>query len=100
MADLDIPEDVIAAQRAYDAADAAVQGVVARMPSGVAIAAGETSIDEELRAELGQVRAERLQRLKELRDHPWWQQAGDPLKAEAALRRAARTADTSTASEP
>lgn len=90
---------MIAAQRAYDVADTAVHDVVAQMPSGAAIAAEEASIDE-LRDELERVRGQRLQRLKELRNHPWWKQAGgDPLKAEAALSKAARTTDTAIASE-
>lgn len=90
MTDLHIPQDVIDAQRAYDTADAAVHKVCERLPSGAAIAAGEAKLSDEQRAELGRVRAERLDRLEALRGHPWWKQAGDPLRAEAALRKAAR----------
>lgn len=90
MTDLHIPQDVIDAQRAYDAADAAVHKVCEGLPSGAAIAAGEATLSDEQRAELGRVRAERLDRLAALHDNPWWKQAGDPLRAEAALRKAAR----------
>jgi hypothetical protein len=46
MADLDLPTDVIEAQRAYDAADARVQELSAALPSSVAVVAGEAKFDE------------------------------------------------------
>ncbi|GAA2860292.1 hypothetical protein [Nonomuraea rubra] len=90
MADLDIPEEVIAAQRAYDEADAEVHRIVASMPSGSAVAAGEAEIPDDLADELHRARMARLDRMEELRNLPWWDEVESVLKAEMALRKAAR----------
>ncbi|GAA3172361.1 hypothetical protein [Nonomuraea roseoviolacea] len=90
MADIEIPDDVIAAQRAYDAADARVHEIVASLPSSVAIVAGEAEISDEQRQAWHEARAERMRLLFALRDLPWWGEQPDPLGAEKALRKAAR----------
>lgn len=90
MADLEIPDEVLAAQRAYDVADAAVKQALAKQPSGLAIAAGEAVISDEVRQEVAQARTARLERLRELRSLPWWDTVESPIKAEQALRKAAR----------
>lgn len=90
MADIEIPPAVIAAQQAYDAADAEVQRIIALMPSGVDVAEGNVSIPDELAGALSEARGKRLEALFALRDLPWWKEVDDPLKAEAALRKAAR----------
>ncbi|WP_188188070.1 hypothetical protein [Nonomuraea sp. SYSU D8015] len=93
MADYDIPPDAIKAQQAYDAADAEVQRLISLMPSGVAVAAGEATIPPGLADELQRARLARLARMEELRDLDWWQTVDDPIKAEMALRKAARPGD-------
>jgi hypothetical protein len=90
MADLDLPTDVIEAQRAYDAADARVQELSAALPSSVAVLAGEATWDEKAVADLLEARAERLRMLEVLRDLPWWETVPSKLDAERQLRVAAR----------
>ncbi|MFE3448935.1 hypothetical protein ACFXJ8_08340 [Nonomuraea sp. NPDC059194] len=90
MADFDLPDDLIAAQRAYDEADARVEEVTATLPSSVAVLAGEAEFTDEQRAALAEARAERLMRLTGLIDHPWWQSVDNKLDAQKQLRSAAR----------
>lgn len=90
MADLDMPAEAIAAQQAFDAADAAVRELVERLPSGVAIAAGEASISDEQRAEVQHARDARLAALHVLRAERAQLGGDNPVKLETALRQAAR----------
>ncbi|MET8985804.1 hypothetical protein ABZW49_10185 [Nonomuraea wenchangensis] len=87
------PPEAIDAQRAYDAADAEVQRLTALMPSSVAVVAGEVAVPRELREELERARSARLDALAALLDHKRWDGDGDPIKGEAALRKAARAGD-------
>jgi predicted phage gp36 major capsid-like protein len=91
MADIEIPDGVIEAQRAYDAADAHVQEVAATLPSSIDIAAKEAELSDEQRQAWEDARAERLRLLAELRDLPWWGEVPDRLAAERQLRKAARS---------
>lgn len=91
MADFDLPDDLIAAQRAYDEADARVDEVTAALPSSIAVVAGEAEFTDEQRAALVEARAERLMRLAGLLDHPWWQGVDNKLDAQKQLRSAARS---------
>ncbi|MFF4414547.1 hypothetical protein ACFYY8_18635 [Streptosporangium sp. NPDC001559] len=70
--DYDFPDDLIAAQRAFWEADAQVKEVTDRLPSSIAIAAGEAEISSEQHEELDRVRAARLEALDALNNHPWW----------------------------
>ena len=91
MADIDIPPAAIEAQQAYDAANAEAERLTALMPPSVAVAAGEASIPQELRDELEAARSRRLDALDTLRERKRELGGDDPLKAEAALRKAARS---------
>lgn len=89
MADIEIKPAAIAAQRAYDAADAEVARLVALQPSGVDVAAGEAEISDEQRAAVDEARRARLDALKALRAARA-QITGDPIEVEQAVREAAR----------
>jgi len=88
MADYEIPDDLIAAQRAYDAADAHVQEVTDALPS--AQDALEGAMTDEQKAQLAEVREARLTALEAMNRHPWWATAGDRHAAKTALWKAAR----------
>ncbi|MFD1935631.1 MULTISPECIES: hypothetical protein [Nonomuraea] len=90
MADLDLPEDVIQAQRAYDAADARVQELAAALPASVTVVNGEAAFDEQAMADLIEARSERMRMLEALRDLPWWGTVPSKLDANRQLRSAAR----------
>jgi hypothetical protein len=90
VADYEPPEGLIAAQRAYYEADAAVQEVTASLPSGIAIAAGEAAITPEQRAALDAARAERGRLVDALYAHPWFETVDDPHAARMELQRRAR----------
>ncbi|MET9339293.1 hypothetical protein [Nonomuraea sp. NPDC003804] len=90
MADLDLPEDVIEARRALDAAHARVEELAAALPSSVDVVEGRAVWDEQAVADLAEARAERLRMLGVLRDLPWWGTVPSKLDAERQLRVAAR----------
>ncbi|MEV4096987.1 hypothetical protein [Streptosporangium saharense] len=90
MANYDFPDDLIAAQRAFWEADARVREVTDRLPSSIAIAAGEAEVSDEQRAELDRVRAARLEALEVQNRHPWWGTVSDRHAAWMALKKAAR----------
>ncbi|WP_436759312.1 hypothetical protein [Streptosporangium sp. V21-05] len=90
MADYEIPEDLIEAQRAFYEADERVQAATDAMPSSVAVLAREAAVSEEQREELAAARAERLRLVDVLYRHPWFQTVDDPHKARMALQKAAR----------
>ncbi|GAA3081759.1 hypothetical protein [Streptosporangium carneum] len=71
---------LIAAQRAFWAADARVQEVTDALPSSVAVPAGEAEVTEEQRAELAGVREARLQALEALDRREWWANGGRPVR--------------------
>ncbi|MBP2704371.1 hypothetical protein JOL79_11160 [Microbispora sp. RL4-1S] len=73
--DYDFPPDLLAAQRAYDQADAKVQGLVA----------GDD--DEALKA----AREERLRAVMELHRHEFWRSVDNRHQADMALKKAARS---------
>ncbi|MFE3455009.1 hypothetical protein ACFXJ8_39405 [Nonomuraea sp. NPDC059194] len=85
-----MPEDVIEAQKAYDAADARVQELAAALPSSVDMIEGRATWDEEAMADLLEARSERLRLLGVLRELPWWGTVPSKLDAEKQLRLAAR----------
>ncbi|MEV0382444.1 hypothetical protein [Nonomuraea sp. NPDC050643] len=97
MADIEISDEAIAAQRAFDAADAEVRRLVDRLPSGVAVAAGEAEISDEERAEVQQARDARLEALHVLRAGRA-KIGGDPVKVEQAVQKVARGGDSQDAS--
>jgi hypothetical protein len=81
-------------QRAYDEADAEVKRIIAEMPSGVDVAEGKAVISDELAGRLSEARGKRLEAVLELwRLKQSWGEGVDPIKAEAALRKAARGGD-------
>ncbi|MET9340394.1 hypothetical protein [Nonomuraea sp. NPDC003804] len=86
-------EDLIAAWRAYNEADARVQEVTAALPSSVAVLDGKAEFTDEQRAELAEARAARLACLEALIDHPEWQSVDNKLAAQKELRLAARTGE-------
>jgi hypothetical protein len=91
MADYEFPEDLLAAQRAYWAADARVNEVTDALPSPQEVLEGAQT--EEQGEELARVREERLLALEALNGHPWWQQdeqRRDRYAAWKALQAAAR----------
>lgn len=92
MADFDLPDDLLAAQRAYDEADARVQQIADALPSSVAVVALEAEISDEQRRELAEARAERLRWVEVLAGHPWWATLEPERRAAARtyLRRTAR----------
>lgn len=90
MADIEISDEAIAAQQAFDATNDEVQRLVALLPSGVAIAAGEAEISDEQRAEVQQARTARLTALHVLRAERAKLSGDHPVKIEQALRKAAR----------
>lgn len=90
MADLELPEDVIEARRAYDAADDRVRELTAAMPSSVDVAEGRATFEPLAMADLLEARAERLRLLGVLRDLPWWGTVPSMVDAEKQLRIAAR----------
>ncbi|WP_091079318.1 hypothetical protein [Nonomuraea wenchangensis] len=92
MSDQQIPSEAIEAQRAYDLVDAEVQRLTALMPSSTAVAAGEAAVPRELQEEWEAARTARLDALAALLGHKRWDGDGGPIKAEAALRKAARAA--------
>lgn len=75
MADYDFPQDLLDAQRAYDAADAHVQELLH----------GESE-------QLAAAREERLQAVEALHRHEFWQSVDNRHAADMALKQAARSA--------
>lgn len=75
MADYDIPDDLLALQRAYDQADAKVQ---------------ELSVGDEHREALKDARAERLRLVEEIHRHQFWGTVDNRHSADMALKKAAR----------
>jgi hypothetical protein len=92
MADYELPEDLIEAQRAFYAAEARCAELVAAQPSPVSVAALEAEVGDEQRQALAAAREERLQIVERLHRHPFWStvDAGDKMKVQAKLREAAR----------
>jgi hypothetical protein len=75
MADYDIPDDLLALQRAYDTADARVQELV----------------DGDDRDGLKAARDERLAAVEALHRHPFWSSVDNRHQADMALKQAARS---------
>ncbi|WP_030506344.1 hypothetical protein [Microbispora rosea] len=75
MADYDIPDDLLALQRAYDQADAKVQ---------------ELLVGDEHREALAAARQERLAAVEALHRHPFWETVDNRHSADMALKKAAR----------
>ncbi|MFI7113931.1 hypothetical protein ACIBK9_46975 [Nonomuraea sp. NPDC050227] len=92
MADYELPQDLIDAQKAFYAAEARCAELVAAEPSPVAIAALEAELSDEQRQALAAAREERLQAVEVLHRHPFWKDlpAGDKMKVQAKLREAAK----------
>lgn len=88
MSDYEIPDDLIAAQRAYDEADRRVQEVTDALPSAQEVMEG--AMTDEQRDQLVEVREARLAALEALNRHPWWGQQHDRHAAKTALWKAAR----------
>jgi hypothetical protein len=90
MADYELPDDLVADQRAFYAADAEVQRVTAALPSGMDVVNGTATITPEQRAALVAARAERGRLIAVLYNHPWFKTVEDPNAAHMALQAAAR----------
>ncbi|MEV8639434.1 hypothetical protein AB0395_48075 [Streptosporangium sp. NPDC051023] len=88
MADYEFPDDLIAAQRAYYAADARVQEVTDALPSSQEILEG--FMTDEQRAELAEVREARLVALEALNAHQFWVTVDGRHAAWMALQKAAK----------
>jgi len=88
MADYEFPDDLIAAQRAYYAADARVQEVTDALPSAQEVLEGVMT--DEQRAGLAEAREARLTALETLNRHPWWGQQDNRHAAWTALQKAAK----------
>jgi hypothetical protein len=68
----DLPDDLIDAQRRVFDLHIRCQAIADAMPSNLAVLALEADVSDEQRQELDDVRAERLQAIGVLYDHPWW----------------------------
>lgn len=90
MADYEFPSGLVDAQRAFQAADAKVVEIHARMPSPTVIAAGQAAIPDELRLAHEEARAERGRALDVLYGHSWWLEV--PREEQHAARTALRQA--------
>lgn len=90
MADLDIPEDLLALKRDFLAADARCLEIADSLPSNVAVLELEANPEPERVAELVDARAERLEVLEQINRHPWWGQVESRYKASTALLEAAK----------
>lgn len=90
MSEQGFPPELVDAQRAFWTAEKRVAEIVARLPSGAAIVAGEAAISEEDRAELEEARAERGRLVEFLYAHEFWKDAPEPERLRQALRRVAR----------
>jgi hypothetical protein len=90
MANTPPPSEAIAAQQAYDKADAEVRRLIAEMPPGMDVAEGKAVVSDELAGRLAAARAKRMGALFALLDLKRWEGDGGPIAAEAALRKAAR----------
>ncbi|MEV4176908.1 hypothetical protein [Nonomuraea sp. NPDC049709] len=90
MADLEFPADVLAAWRAYATATAEVVRRAELLPRECDIASGKAPLSDEPYAALAQAQARRHEALAELERLPWWETVENRVKAELALRRAAR----------
>ncbi|MGA4989845.1 hypothetical protein [Nonomuraea bangladeshensis] len=95
MADYDLPDDLIAAQKAFYAAEARCQELVDAEPAATAVVALEAEISDEQRRALADAREQRLQLVETLHRHPFWAtvDTSDRIKVQAALRKAARAGD-------
>ncbi|GAA3086237.1 hypothetical protein [Streptosporangium carneum] len=90
MSEYEFPETLIAAQRAYWAADAHAQEVTDALPSSIAVLAGEAEVSEEQRERLAEARERRLEALEALNRHPWWATVDGRHAAWKALQQAAK----------
>lgn len=92
MADYELPDDLIEAQRAFYEAEKRCQELVDAEPAPTAIAALEAELSDEQRQALAAAREERLQAVEVLHRHRFWRdvQAGDKMKVQAKLREAAK----------
>lgn len=92
MADYELPQDLIDAQKAFYAAEERCQELVDAEPSPVSVAALEAELSDEQRQALAAAREERLQAVEALHRHPFWAtvEVGDKMKVQAKLREAAR----------
>jgi len=94
MADYDLPQDLIEAKKAFYADEARCQELVDAEPSPTAIVALEAEISDEQRQALAEAREHRLQLVETIHRHPFWAtvEAGDRMKVQAQLRKAAQGA--------
>lgn len=90
MAGYDIPQDLIDLQKAFWAADNHAAQLVAGLPLGVDIAAGEAEIPDETRKLVDEARRERSRLVAELYGHPWFETVNRVEPAHEALREAAK----------
>ncbi|MET8866550.1 hypothetical protein ABZW11_26730 [Nonomuraea sp. NPDC004580] len=91
MADIEITPEAIAAQRAYDQADAHVRALTDQLPPGTVLASGAAVISDEQREALDKARTARLDALHKLREERAKLGPGNSIAIETALREAART---------
>lgn len=92
MSDYDPPENLITAQREFDAAYRRYQELVAALPPASAIVAGKAAITDEQRAALAEAQAEMHRLLAVLYDRadPWFSGVDNEHAAREALKKAAR----------
>lgn len=92
MSDYDPPENLIAAQREFDAAYRRYQELLSALPPASAIIAGEATITDEQHAALAEAQAELHRLLGVLydRDDPWFGGTDNEHAAREALKKAAR----------
>lgn len=89
--DNEFPPELLEAQRAYYAADAVVQELVAALPSSVDVLAGEAEVPgEEQRAAVKKARSERLRLVDILYGHEYWETVDDQHARRLELQKAAR----------
>lgn len=88
--ELELPDDLLLAQRDYYAADVEVQEITNRLPSSLDIVTGEAEIADEQRTELAAARAKRLDLVDAINRHPWWETVEDRNAARIELQKAAR----------
>jgi hypothetical protein len=90
MASPDIPPDLIALQRDFDAANVRCEEIAARLPSAIDVAAGRAEFTDEQVAELRDARARRDQIGMKLINHEWWEKQPNRFEARRQLHEVAR----------
>lgn len=91
-----LPDDLIALQRDYDAADARCTELAAALPSAVETLDADADPDDPRMAAFNAARDERLRLALALSYHPWWARVRNRYEAQRQLYEAARATQETT----